>query len=551
MQNEEYIVSARRFRPQSFTELVGQEHISRTILNAIENNRIHHAYLFTGPRGVGKTTSARIYAKAVINKGIKDKNPDSAESSENLNNLDIIEIDGASNNSVDDIRILRENAKYPPQIGKYKVYIIDEVHMLSKAAFNALLKTLEEPPPHLLFVFATTEPHKVPATIISRCQRFDFRSMSIDEIKSQLTKIAVSDNIKIDEQSLLTIAKKADGSMRDSQSIFDQAVAFCGNDIKYKDLASALNLIDEDFYFDITEKVINQDTKGIFEISSEILKRGYDLKETINGLIEHFRNVLNYQSVGDISIIQVSKENKENLIAISNAISTSDVIRLMTLLNDAEKDIKFAFQPHIRFELMLIQLAKLPKSKDLNEIINRLDSNQIESQKKNQIVKNNFKIDRKKGVMPNEISKKINAKSLNQEPPNNKSSNILSADYLSSKWGDFLRDLDDFQLSTLSEMDTHFGNGFIELISEVEFYIEQIQDNLDLLISKAETFFKGNIKFKFKVLEVKNENKGNDSIDKLVENYKTKKLSDKEFEEKHPVEQFIIKELGAEEQIRI
>jgi DNA polymerase-3 subunit gamma/tau len=381
-EKEEYIVSARKYRPAEFQEVVGQAHITKTLLNAIANNRLHHAYMFTGPRGVGKTTTARIYAREAIRKGILDSNKNSSVNPDQLNNLDIIEIDGASNNSVDDVRMLRENAKYPPAIGKYKVYIVDEVHMLSNAAFNALLKTLEEPPPHLLFVFATTEPHKVPATIISRCQRFDFRRMSIEDITSQLKMIAETDSIKIDEQSLITIAKKADGSMRDSQSIFDQAVAFCGNDINYKDLASALNLIDEDFYFEISDNIINHDSAAMFDIAFRISQRGYDLRECINGMLEHFRNIMNFQATSSNAGIQVSTENFERLKQTSNVLSMGDVLRIMQILNEAEKEIRFAFQPQIRFEFMLVLLANISKTKDINQLIHLVENGSLPEEKK-------------------------------------------------------------------------------------------------------------------------------------------------------------------------
>lgn len=376
----EYIVTARKYRPLEFKDVVGQEHITKTLLNAIDNQRIHHAYLFTGPRGVGKTTTARIYAKAVINKGLLDSNVNI--DAESLNDLDIIEIDGASNNSVDDIRILRENAKYAPSVGKYKIYIIDEVHMLSSSAFNALLKTLEEPPPHLLFVFATTEPHKVPDTIISRCQRFDFRRMSTENIISQLEMIAKKDNIQIDQQSLITIAKKADGSMRDSQSIFDQAVAFCGNQVNYKDLSDALNLIDENFFFDISDKMINSDAAGILDIAHQISEKGYDLRETINGLLEHFRNIMVFEATRDERSIQVASDNLPRIKSYIKEFSREDIIRVLSILNEHEKEIRFAFQPQIIFELMLIKLTSFQRTKDISKLISAVETGIIPEEKK-------------------------------------------------------------------------------------------------------------------------------------------------------------------------
>lgn len=378
-ENTQYLVSARRFRPKVFEEVVGQNHISRTLTNAINENRIHHAYLFTGPRGVGKTTSARIYAREVIKKGLVESGNDIDVNQ--LEDLDIIEIDGASNNSVEDIRTLRENAKYPPSIGKYKIYIIDEVHMLSKSAFNALLKTLEEPPAHLLFVFATTEPHKVPATIISRCQRFDFLRMSLDNIVSQLKMIAEKDNIKIDDVALLTIAKKADGSMRDSQSIFDQAVAFCGKDISYKDLANALNLIDEDFYFQITDNMLSHNVAGMFDIAKSISERGYDLRETLNGLTEHFRNIMAYKASPNITL-EASENALHKYKSTIDSFHNYDLIRILSLLVETDKNIRTSSQPSIIFELCLVALANMDSTEDINSIINMLDSNSDEIKKK-------------------------------------------------------------------------------------------------------------------------------------------------------------------------
>ncbi|HOQ49021.1 MAG TPA: DNA polymerase III subunit gamma/tau, partial [Candidatus Kapabacteria bacterium] len=294
--NQEFIVTARKWRPLTFNSVVGQEHITTTLKNAIKTGRIHHAYLFCGPRGVGKTTTARILARAVNCLQPIYAEPcnqcTNCEAALNNRSIDIIEIDGASNNSVDDVRTLRENAKYPPSQGKYKMYIIDEVHMLSTSAFNALLKILEEPPSHLLFVFATTEAHKVPATIISRCQRFDFRRMEIPDIVYQLRNIAQKEEISIDEESLITIAKKADGSMRDSQSIFDQVIALCGKNVSYSEMAKSLHLLDEDFFFQLSEAISNKDSAKVFELSQIVISQGYEIQEVLSGLLEHFRNIL-------------------------------------------------------------------------------------------------------------------------------------------------------------------------------------------------------------------------------------------------------------------
>ncbi|MFA7325761.1 MAG: DNA polymerase III subunit gamma/tau [Candidatus Kapaibacterium sp.] len=371
-ESKEFLVTARKWRPRLYSDVVGQEHITKTLKNSISSDRVHHAYLFSGPRGVGKTTTARIHAIA-LNNHTDDFEPDlNSELAKQLGEgraMDIIEIDGASNNSVDDVRRLRENAKYPPVNGKYKVYIIDEVHMLSDSAFNALLKIIEEPPPHLVFILATTEPQKIPATILSRCQRYNFRRMEIEEIVEQLSMIANAEGLVIDEESLQIIARKGDGSMRDSQSIFDQAIAFCGRDIKYTELASALNLIDEMFYFRISSAIINHDIKEIFTISNEIVTHGYDVKECMSGLLEHFRNTLTVVTTTKTDLIKTSKAFKAKYVELAHNMAKADLLRLMELASRTENDLRFASSPSIKFETALVQMASMDKAKDIETLL--------------------------------------------------------------------------------------------------------------------------------------------------------------------------------------
>ena len=374
---QEFIVTARKWRPQRFNDVVGQDHISTTLINAIKNKRLHHAYLFSGPRGVGKTTTARILARAINCSNMNGSEPcnecDSCIQILEGRSLDVIEIDGASNNSVEDIRKLRDNSKYPPALGKYKLYIIDEVHMLSNSAFNALLKTLEEPPPHLMFVFATTEVHKLPPTILSRCQRFEFRRMELDGIINQLKYISEKENITIDEESLITIAKKADGSMRDSQSIFDQVVAFCGNNVKYTEMSDALHLIDEDFYFRVSDAAINNDIEEMFNIVRDVMNKGYDLQECINGILEHFRNILTFNVTNGEKFVNTSSTFLAKYKTTAEYFNKNDIIRIMNILAQAESSIRFAFQPRVKFELTLSQVATLDKTKDINILLNEIN----------------------------------------------------------------------------------------------------------------------------------------------------------------------------------
>jgi DNA polymerase-3 subunit gamma/tau len=368
-----YIVTARKWRPQTFDSVVGQEHITNTLKNAIKSNRIHHAYLFSGPRGVGKTTTARILARAVNCLSPIDYEPCNkcANCIAILENrsLDVIEIDGASNNSVEDVRKLRENAKYPPTNAKYKIYIIDEVHMLSNAAFNALLKILEEPPKHLIFIFATTEPHKVLPTITSRCQRYDFKRMDINSIVNQLRYISDNEGINIDDKSLRIIAQKGDGSMRDAQSIFDQVIAFCDKDITIDNLKDALHFVDTELYFTINKYIREKDYKAIFEISNDILLNGYDYGEVIEGLIEFYRNMSALKATNNPDLLDLTENDIQLMKNEIKDYTIEDLIRIINILIKTEQNLKNTSQPKIKFELALLQIISLAKTKNLDEII--------------------------------------------------------------------------------------------------------------------------------------------------------------------------------------
>lgn len=373
----EFIVTARKWRPLRFDEIVGQEHITTTLKNAVLLNRLHHAFLFSGPRGVGKTTTARILARVVNCKNQNDGEPcnkcDSCRAILEGNSLDVIEIDGASNNSVDDIRTLRENAKYPPSLGKYKLYIIDEIHMLSTSAFNALLKILEEPPKHLIFVFATTELHKVLPTITSRCQRFEFRRMEMEAIKKQIQKIAETEGIQIDELSLFTISKKADGSMRDAQSIFDQFVASAGKTITYEKIKDILHLIDTEYFFRVTDAILNKNLPAVFEISQELVSNGYDYLEFLSGLLEHFRSIFTLKVTKNPTLLSVPSAITNRYTENSEKFNEKDLLRMLNLIAQTEQQLKFASQPKIRLELLLAQLIEMPSVTEITELIAKIN----------------------------------------------------------------------------------------------------------------------------------------------------------------------------------
>lgn len=379
----EYQVTARKWRPQKFEDVVGQEHITSTLKNAIKSGRIAHAFLFTGPRGVGKTTTARILAKSLNCENPKDFEPCNecamCKSITSSQTMDIIEIDGASNRGIDEIRTLRESVKYAPTSGKYKVYIIDEVHMLTKESFNAFLKTLEEPPSHTIFIFATTDVHKVPLTIISRCQRFDFRRIQLDVIKGMLSKIAEAEGISIDDKTLTTISKKADGALRDAESYFDQVVAFCGNKIDFDTVTKMLNLIDEELYFKISDAILRKDFNSVFDTTEVMYKNGWDFIDFLDGLSEHFRNILTINITDKTSLIESAEVFRKRYADYLDTFSKGDLIRILNYINKTQQEIRFSQNQRLKIEIALTHLIGMERSQTLNEIISSVETNNTTS----------------------------------------------------------------------------------------------------------------------------------------------------------------------------
>lgn len=365
--SDHYRALTRTYRPATFDDIVSQQHVSNTLKNAIKQNRLAHAYMFCGPRGVGKTTMARVLARTV-------NEIDASVDGEALNQtLNVVEIDAASNNSVDDIRDLRERVRIPPQNGRFKIYIVDEVHMLSKQAFNALLKTLEEPPDHIIFIFATTEPHKVLPTILSRVQRFDFKRISVDEIVGRLQAVAEKEGINIDVESLHVIAKKADGALRDALGLMDQAIAFCGADIQHEDLLRALNVVSTDRMFQFMDAVETHDANTGLELINELLQEGYDIQEFLIGLTEHLRNLYVAKNSAKMHLVEASGETKKRYRQAAGVYSQDDLMRMMHIVSEAQIKIKEAHQPRIRFEITLLKLIHMERSRNLNVLLNELE----------------------------------------------------------------------------------------------------------------------------------------------------------------------------------
>ncbi|MFI0428891.1 DNA polymerase III subunit gamma/tau [Mariniflexile sp. HMF6888] len=348
---EHFIVSARKYRPQTFKDVVGQQAITNTLLNAIENNHLAQALLFTGPRGVGKTTCARILAKMINSDGTETGDEDFA--------FNIFELDAASNNSVDDIRSLTDQVRIPPQVGKYKVYIIDEVHMLSQAAFNAFLKTLEEPPKHCIFILATTEKHKIIPTILSRCQIFDFKRITVKDAKEYLKYIAEEQDIKAEDDALHIIAQKADGAMRDALSIFDRVVSFSGKNLTRQAVTENLNVLDYETYFESTDLILENKIPELLLQFNNTLSKGFDGHHYIAGLASHFRDLLVSKTPQTIELLEVGDETKKKYLEQSQKASQAFLLQGINLANDCDLKYKSSKNQRLLIELCLMQLASI------------------------------------------------------------------------------------------------------------------------------------------------------------------------------------------------
>ena len=414
---EKYVVSARKYRPTNFKDVIGQNHVTTTLKNAIDNNKVAQSLLFCGPRGVGKTSCARILANQI--NGFNNDNP-----LNNTNNLNIYELDAASNNSVDDIRNLIDQVRYAPQAGKYKVYIIDEVHMLSNAAFNAFLKTLEEPPSYAIFILATTEKNKVIPTILSRCQIYDFNRIEIEDIKNKLKEILNIENIEFDDEALHIIAQKADGAMRDALSILDLIKTFSkGAKITLESVTKNLHILDNEYFFKISNHLFNGDISSALLLHNEILAKGFESYNLITGLVIHFRNLLVCQNEKIIELLEVSNSEKLKFKEQAQLISSDFIEECIDILNQCDINYRMTSNTKIHTEITLVKLSKLNKKK------NKKISVEIKNLKEDLVSKKSKKVESKETAKKDKIAKKKDIKP--KETPNFK--DLLKTNNISSK----------------------------------------------------------------------------------------------------------------------
>lgn len=556
-----YVVTARKWRPKKFSEVVGQEHITATLKNALKNNRIAHAYLFTGPRGVGKTTTARILAKTLNCLNPKDFEPcnecEMCLSIQNSQSLDIIEIDGASNRGIDEIRTLRESVKYAPTKGKYKVYIIDEVHMLTKESFNAFLKTLEEPPAHTIFIFATTDVHKVPLTIISRCQRFDFRRIQLDTIKSLLKQIADAEKIEIDDKSLTIIAKKSDGALRDAESYFDQVVSFCGNKIDSKTVAQMLNLVDDEIYFEISDAVINKDFKAVFNVTKKIYENGWDFVDFISGLIEHFRNVMTTIITKNSELVESAEVYRVKYMDYLDKFSEGDLLRQLNYLNKVQQELRYTQNQKLKVEIALSHLIGLERSSTISDVISKISDGKSASQtsalpsSESNASSNKKKVESQKTIKPNNSYQptlhKGNEHNEVKITDNKQSSNAFNFDSIVSKWEGFVNEIATEKPLILG----HFIHSLTPVsldgnklnISSTDSHVKDLlRTNENYFTKKSYDYFGKRINFNY-IEETNEPPKNNSATEKPAQIRKTVTA----LQDNDPFVSAIINELGGEE----
>ena len=534
-----YKVLSLKWRPRVFQDIVGQDHITKTLVNAFKKNRVAQGYMFTGPRGVGKTTTARILSMALNADGGPNFNfdPDSNTAIEISEGraLDVMEIDGASNRGIEEIRNLREQIKFAPMTGQYKVIIIDEVHMLTNPAFNALLRTLEEPPEHGKFIFCTTDIHKVPATIISRCQRFDFNRIATETIIDRISFILEKEKINTDKNSLQIIARKADGSMRDGLSILDQVISFCGSDIDYDQTVSALGIIPNDLYFNYTESINNKNGEKMLAVLEQFSKYGVPASEVNNGIGIHLKNLLYSKIKNGSEMLDMNEENKKQYLDHAKDWDNRDLLRVSQIISDVSSYINRSNDPYLLMEVTSLKLLEMERSVSLDALLrsdnlsvgkddgikkNELENytnKQVLSKKDYNIVNDENKVD--------SVNKEINKDNHNKEVKNqikeekkineSDASNSITIDIIQDNWKNFIDKLHIKKPSIASVMDNSvpvdFKNGkiIVQITSSLEFHLNMINKNYGLVKNILNDQFKIELDF---VIEKKSESYSDDNI---------------------------------------
>ena len=496
-----YKVLSLKYRPQSFLDVIGQDHVTQTLINAFKKNRVGQGYIFTGPRGVGKTTTARILAKGLNCKNSKNGNPcnkcNICDEITEYRNLDVLEIDGASNRGIEEIRNLRELIKFSPMNSLYKIFIIDEVHMLTNQAFNALLRTLEEPPAHGKFIMCTTDIHKVPDTIISRCQRFDFNRISINDIKESVNSILSKEKINSDLESVEAIAVKSEGSMRDALSILDQIIAFSDNKINYKDVEKILGLVSSELYFRLTNSINDKNSDLLLETLTEIRNGGIPIDDVVKGLNVHIRNLM-YASLNDgVKALEMSDDLKKEYVKSSKLWDIRDLLRITEVLNDLELNINRSNQPYIMFEISALKLLEMDQSISIEELLNQSSNNVKDDvstekdQKKNDSILNNEieeKVIKDKVIEKNEVHKKDEKPDKVIEEKNDDDLS-LDIEYMKDKWSSIITNVTNVRTSIGIVLEHSSPIDFDKKVLKIGVY-NQPKFSLDLLNNNKEVIEK-------------------------------------------------------------